>query len=171
MGKTTRCLGFRGKKSRKDYPGKDVKGCCLYELRPSIRRPFSIRSKCYGFDTGFVTFIKGWDTIREEDRGLLWEHLTLDTLRTRVNPSNLYYWRDKSGREIDFIVRKQGRQVHAIECKINPDHFEPKSFIAFRTLYPEGENHIVSPVIKVPYRRRHNEMVFKYSSLIHLHLT
>ncbi len=146
----------------------------VFQLSPfhgGGRREITQRSKCYGFDTGFVTFIKGWDTIREEDRGLLWEHLTLDTLRTRINPSNLYYWRDKSGREIDFIVKKQGRQVHAIECKINPDHFEPKSFIAFRTLYPEGENHIVSPVIKVPYRRRHNEMVFKYSSLIHLHLT
>ena len=129
------------------------------------RREITQRPKCYGFDTGFVTFIKGWETIREDDRGLLWEHLALDTLRTRINPLNLYYWRDKSGREIDFIIRKQGRKVDAIECKINPDQFDPKSFIPFRSLYPEGENHIICPGIKDPYRRRHKGLLFNYSSL------
>jgi predicted AAA+ superfamily ATPase len=129
------------------------------------RREITRRPKCYGFDTGFVTFIKGWDTIREDDRGLLWEHLALDTFRTRINPSNLYFWRDKSGREIDFIVRGRGRMTHAVECKINPDHFDPGSFIAFRKLYPEGKNHIVCPGIKEPYRRRHQDLVFTYSSL------
>ncbi|KKM26623.1 hypothetical protein LCGC14_1582950, partial [marine sediment metagenome] len=37
------------------------------------RREITHRPKCYAFDTGFVTFIKGWDSIREDDRGLLWE--------------------------------------------------------------------------------------------------
>jgi predicted AAA+ superfamily ATPase len=37
--------------------------------REIVRRP-----KCYAFDSGFVTFEKGWDTIRADDRGLLWEH-------------------------------------------------------------------------------------------------
>ena len=35
------------------------------------------RPKCYAFDTGFVTFERGWNDIRDDDRGLLWEHLVL----------------------------------------------------------------------------------------------
>lgn len=76
------------------------------------------------FDTGFVTFVKGWESIREDDRGLLWEHLVLDTLRAGTDGRPLYYWRDKSGRELDFIMKGSGKQVDAIECKINPDRFE-----------------------------------------------
>lgn len=129
------------------------------------RREITQRPKCYGFDTGFITFIKGWDSIRDDDRGLLWEHLTLDTLRTRINPSNLYYWRDKSGREIDFVVKGQDRHIHAIECKTNPDQLEPKSLVVFRSLYPEGENYIISPHIKAPYKRRTGELTINYCSL------
>jgi predicted AAA+ superfamily ATPase len=54
------------------------------------RREMTHRPKGYSFDTGFVTFTKGWDSIREDDRGLLWEHLVLDTLRTVVDDHNLF---------------------------------------------------------------------------------
>lgn len=134
------------------------------------RREITRRPKCYGFDTGFVTFIKGWDSIREDDRGLLWEHLVLDTLRTRVNISNLYYWRDKSGREIDFVVKEQRQRVHAIECKIDPEQFEPKSLLAFRSLYPKGENYLISPKIKMAYTRKHKNLMLNYCSLSNLPL-
>ena len=69
------------------------------------RREIVGRSKCYAFDTGFVTFEKGWDTIRDEDRGLLWEHLVLDALRFRDADDGIFYWRDKAGREVDFAVK------------------------------------------------------------------
>lgn len=129
------------------------------------RREFTRRPKCYGFDTGFVTFIKGWNSIREDDRGLLWEHLVLDTLRTYKDESSLYYWRDKSRREIDFVVKEQGEQIHAIECKINPDQFNPNSLFAFRSLYPKGDNYIISPRVKMTYRRKHKDLMLQYSSL------
>jgi uncharacterized protein len=56
----------------------------VHLLRPfhgGGKREIVSRPKCYAFDTGFVTFEKGWDTIRTDDRGLLWEHLVLDSLR------------------------------------------------------------------------------------------
>lgn len=134
------------------------------------RREITRRPKCYGFDTGFVTFIKGWDSIREDDRGLLWEHLVLDNLRTHINVANLYYWRDKSGREIDFVVKEQGQRVHAIECKIDPERFDAKSFLAFRAIYPEGENYIVTPNIKIAYKREHKALTLNYGSLNNLPL-
>ena len=50
-----------------------------------VRRP-----KCYGFDTGFVTLERGWHSLREDDRGVLWEHLVLDALRLRHADSDIF---------------------------------------------------------------------------------
>ncbi|HPW17054.1 MAG TPA: ATP-binding protein [Candidatus Aminicenantes bacterium] len=111
------------------------------------------RPKVYGFDTGFVTYARGWQDIRDDDRGLLWEHLILDTLRAATSGEGLFYWRDKSGREVDFVLRR-GRDVDAFECKINPDRFDPASLAVFRAAYPRGRNTLVCPGIRKAYERR-----------------
>lgn len=129
------------------------------------RREITRRPKCYAFDTGFVTFVKGWDTIRDDDRGLLWEHLALDMLRTVVDDHNVLYWRDKSGREVDFVVRGLEHKTDAIECKINPDHFDPVNLMVFRSLYPEGKNYVLSPNIKSPYQRRYEKLLINFISV------
>jgi hypothetical protein len=126
------------------------------------RREITHRPKCYAFDTGFVTFVKGWDSIREDDRGLLWEHLVLDTLRTVYDDNNLLYWRDKSGREVDFVVKGQGKKARTIECKIKPDHFDPANLAVFRALYPEGENYVLSPGVKSSYQRRYGKLLVNF---------
>lgn len=132
------------------------------------RREITQRPKCYAFDTGFVTFAKGWDSIREEDRGLLWEHLVLDTLRTSTENRTIYYWRDKTGREVDFVIKGNGRQVDAVECKINPDRFEPESLTVFRENYLEGKNYVVSPTVKMPYQQRFGKLMVRYCNVNHL---
>lgn len=129
------------------------------------RREITRRPKCYSFDTGFVTFVKGWDSIREDDRGLLWEHLVLDILRTVVDDHNLLYWRDKSGREVDFVIKGGREQVDAIECKINPDHFDPAHLAVFRSLYSEGRNYVLSPTIKSSYQRRYGKLQVDFISM------
>ncbi len=129
------------------------------------RREMTHRPKCYAFDTGFVTFVKGWDSIREDDRGLLWEHLVLDTLRTVVDDHNLFYWRDKSGREVDFVIKSGRKQSDAIECKINPDRFDPAHLTVFRSLYPEGKNYVLSPNIKSSYQRRYGKLKVDFISI------
>jgi len=129
------------------------------------RREITQRPKCYSFDTGFVTFVKGWDSIREEDRGLLWEHLVLDTLRALVDDHSLFYWRDKSGREVDFLVKRGRQQSDAIECKINPDQFDPTHLTVFRSLYPEGKNYVLSPNIKSSYQRRYGNSKVDFISI------
>ena len=132
------------------------------------RREITQRPKCYTFDTGFVTFAKGWDSIREEDRGLLWEHLVLDTLRTGMDYRTIYYWRDKSGREVDFVMKGSGQQVDTVECKINPDRFDFNSLAVFRANYPEGRNYVVSPAVKAPYQQRFRKLVVRYCNVNHL---
>lgn len=132
------------------------------------RREIVRRPKIYAFDTGFVTFVAGWDNIREEDRGLLWEHAVLDTLRMDIEEKNLYYWRDKSGREMDFVIKGKDHSADAIECKINPDGFSSGNLVLFRSLYPEGNNYVVCPAIKIPYRRKHGTLVVQYCSTTNL---
>lgn len=129
------------------------------------RREITQRPKCYAFDTGFVTFVKGWDSIREDDRGLLWEHLAFDTLRSTVDDHTLFYWRDKSGREVDFVIKGGQQPSDTMECKINPDHFDPAHLTAFRSLYPEGKNYVLSPNIKSPYQRRYGKLKVDFISI------
>jgi len=141
----------------------------MYLLRPfhgGGQREIVSRPKCYAFDTGFVTYEKGWDTIRDDDRGLLWEHLILDSLRFHFSDDDIYYWQDKSRREVDFVVRRNRNRIDAIECKINPDKLEPEAIQVFRSLYPEGENYIVSPSVKQPYRIRRGGMLFHVQSSV-----
>ncbi len=136
----------------------------LFLIKPFFgggRREIIRRPKCYGFDTGFVTFVKGVNSIRDEDRGLLWEHLVLDTLRSYIPERDIFYWRDKSDREIDFVI-PHSDQVHVIECKINPDQFEADSLSYFRSLYPNGHNYVVSPAIKESYYRRYENNIVEF---------
>ncbi|MCX6560823.1 MAG: ATP-binding protein [Candidatus Aminicenantes bacterium] len=117
------------------------------------RREIIKRPKVYGFDTGFVTHAQGRSGLRDEDRGLLWEHLVLDVLRDVAGPENVHFWRNKSGAEVDFVVRKGG-DVWAVECKLSPQGFSPKGLAAFRDLHPGGKNFMVSPFPAEPHERQ-----------------
>ncbi len=129
------------------------------------RREIVRRPKCYAFDTGFVTFEKGWDSIREDDRGLLWEHLVLDTLRFGHADQDIFYWQDKTRREVDFVVRRTRGRIDAIECKINPDKLNTIPVETFRALYPRGDNYIVVPRLKDAHRIRRNKKVYTVCTL------
>ena len=122
------------------------------------------RPKCYAFDTGFVAFERGWERIRDEDRGILWEHLVLDSLLMRHPETDVLYWQDKSRREVDFVIRRAGGAVDAVECKINPDRLNAGPVEVFRRIYPEGENYVVTPLDRPPYRIRRGDLVFTVCS-------
>jgi len=135
----------------------------IYPVRPfhgGGRRELVKRPKVYGFDTGFVTYVRGWNEIREEDRGWLWEHLVLDCLRARTGGDGIFFWRDKSGREIDFVIPR-GEEVDAYGCKINPERFDSESLWAFRQLYPRGRNYVVCPGITEAYEWRSKGLIIK----------
>lgn len=128
------------------------------------KREITQRLKCYAFDTGFVTFAKGWNDIRDDDRGLLWEHLVLDMLRTHVLPNDIFYWRNKSGYEIDFVVKRKNHTADVFECKINPAHYAAKQLISFREIYPKGRNFCICPFIQKPYHIKAGGMLVEIIS-------
>jgi hypothetical protein len=101
--------------------------------------------KIYGFDTGFVSFFRGWDPLRPEDCGVLWEHLVLEHLQAHLPDLPIRYWRTKAGHEVDFVLAHPRDQVDAVECKWSPEEFDPKSLRMFRSRYPKGRNYLISP--------------------------
>lgn len=116
------------------------------------RREIIGQPKVYGFDTGFVAYARGWDELRAEDCGLLWEHLVLDTILAAGLPQ-VQFWRDKQQREVDFVVPRGRSHVHAIECKWKPDGFETRNLAVFRASYARGRNFVVSPLTGSGYQR------------------
>lgn len=101
--------------------------------------------KIYAFDTGFVSFSRGWAPLRPDDCGLLWEHVVLEYLQACAPAHEINYWRDTSGREVDFVVRRNRDEVDAIACKWDPRRFEADALKAFRSRYPGGRNYLVCP--------------------------
>ncbi len=127
------------------------------------RREIVAQPKVFGFDTGLVCHARGWDRLRAEDCGVLWEHLVLDALIAAGRPK-IHFWRDKQQREVDFVVPRGREAVDAIECKWNPDAFERRGLGAFRALYPEGKNYVVSPLHGPGYERMEDGMKISFVS-------
>ena len=118
--------------------------------------------KVYAFDTGFVCAMRGWQTLRPEDYGLMWEHCVLNELlgALQLVYRNVHYWRDRAGHEIDFVLRERGHNdpVTAIECKYRSHSLGSLTdmggnFAAFRKLHPHGKNYVVATDVTQPYNR------------------
>jgi hypothetical protein len=140
-------------------------------LLATVLRPYSgntsvelkSRPKVYAFDTGFVCYLRGWESLRDEDRGHLLEHLTLNELLIAFPRTNVFYWRDKQKHELDFVVKDgRGHKVTAIECKVKPDKFTKNNLKIFRKLHPKGRNLVVCLDLLERFERRYDEMVVEF---------
>jgi len=118
-----------------------------------IRQP-----KAYAFDTGFIGFARGWDPLRPDDLGPLWEHLVLEHLQAHCPDTPVRYWRDKQGHEVDFVLARRRDEVDAIECKWNPDAFDRSALQYFRGFYPQGRNYLVTPSGDPAYNKRYGDL-------------
>jgi len=138
-----------------------------------VLRPFNTRRskeiiaapKVYVFDTGFVCYYRGWNELRREDMGLLWEHFVLNELYAHLQSRNIRYWRDKRGHEVDFILARQGKPPLAIETKWSAADFDATNLRSFRAEYPRGENYVVAQDIKQPFRRAYGSIQVEFVSL------
>ena len=131
-----------------------------------VVHPFSTRRsvelvkmpKVYAFDTGFVACHRGWDPLRPEDLGLLWEHIVLEHLQAHFPDTPVRYWRDKGGREVDFVLAHRRDEVDAIECKWDSSAFDGTALRVFRSYYPTGRNYLVTPSTLPPYTKRYGAL-------------
>jgi predicted AAA+ superfamily ATPase len=137
----------------------------VHVVRPfSTHRPTEIVAapKVYGFDTGFVSYYKGWNELHQEDLGLLWEHCVLNEIHAQLQTGQIRYWRDKRGHEIDFVIARRNHMPTAIECKWSAADFDPSALKAFRRQYPQGKNYVIANDVTRHYRRHfeHQEISF-----------
>jgi len=138
-----------------------------------VIRPFSSRRateivaapKVYGFDTGFVCHYKGWETLRPEDKGMLWEHYVLNEIHARLQRRDVRTWRDKQHHEIDFVLQRSPRDVTAIECKWSADQFDPANLKVFRGLHPKGTNFVVTSDVGIPFRKDYRGLLVDFVNL------
>ena len=113
--------------------------------------------KVYGFDTGFVSFTRGWDPLRPADFGILWEHLVLESLQAYLPDYPVQYWHDRRGREIDFVIARNRDAIDVFECKWDATRFDGASLAVFREYYPRGRNYLVTPTARPAYTIRSGE--------------
>lgn len=64
------------------------------------------------------------------------------------------YWRNKQGREADFVMAHRRDKVDVIECKWNSDAFDAAALAVFCGYYPKGRNYLVSPSGAPAYTKR-----------------
>ncbi len=107
----------------------------------------------YGFDTGFVTWAQGLHEIPDREKGLLWEHLMLNEPSARLQTREIRHWRDKRGREVDFVVPIRGRAPVAIDAKWRSDGFDPRGMLAMRAIHPGGLDLVVASDVGTPYTK------------------
>jgi uncharacterized protein len=102
--------------------------------------------KIYFYDVGLASYLLGAENERHVNRhplrGNLFENLVvIEALKYRYNRgkrSNLYFWRDAKGNEVDLLI-ESGPDVVPVEIKagatINPDYF--KGLRAFAARLPD----------------------------------
>jgi hypothetical protein len=137
-------------------------------VRPySARKPTEIIAapKVYAFDTGFVCHARGWDSLRDDDLGTLWEHLVLNEIQAQLQTREINYWRDKRKHEIDLVLARRGRNPQAVECKWSAGAFDPTNLLAFRRQHPEGANWVVATDVGRSFTRTWNGVTARFVSL------
>lgn len=137
-------------------------------IRPfSSYKPTEIVSapKVYAFDTGFICFFSVWQELRREDKGYLLEHFVLNEIVANLQTRKVYYWRDKRGHEVDFILTDRDKYLTTIECKWSTNDFDPSNIISFRRQYPFGENYVVANDVDIPFSKNYKEISIKYISI------
>jgi uncharacterized protein len=142
----------------------------LHVLRPYSaggRREIVAQPKVFGFDTGIVCHTRGWDDLRPEDCGVLWEHLVLEAL-IAAGETRIHFWRDKQQREVDFVLPRGRDTVDAIECKWKAGAFDARGLLAFRSHYPKGRNFVVGPMAGEPYDRTIADLAVTFLAPTHL---
>lgn len=140
----------------------------VHVVRPfSSYRPTEIVAapRVFGFDTGFVCYHRGWSSLREEDKGHLWEHFVLNEIQGVLQKRTVQYWRDKRGHEVDFVYEGRREEPVAIECKWSADEFDSRGLLAFRRQYPQGKNYVVAADVTRSFRRKYNEVSIQFVNL------
>ena len=121
--------------------------------------------KIYVFDTGFVSHFNGWHDLKNEDCGTLWEHLILNEILAISQRNMAYYWRNKKGFEVDYIIPLKNKSQVAIECKWSAKSFDAQNIAVFRKSYHSGDNIVVAHDVENEILKEINGIKIRFMNL------
>jgi hypothetical protein len=158
----------------------------VFTLQP-YHRNFNKRltkmPKLYFYDTGLACTLLGLEKEEQLEthylKGALFENLILlELLKGRLNkglPSNLYFWRDRTGNEVD-LIGEWGGTIHAMEIKYgatfqeaylkNLKYFnelcknQPDAKLLSYLIYTGSQEGNFLDVIMTPVDQIHNKILF-----------
>jgi predicted AAA+ superfamily ATPase len=150
----------------------------IYLLRP-YHRNFNKRiiksPKLYFYDTGVACSLLGITHTKQitthAAKGALFENMIIsELLKLRLNKGlqdNLYFWRDKTGNEVDVIIDDAGK-LTAMELKagetIAQDFF--KGLAYFSSLNPNPTGKVLVYGGKIQQKRSDNTIIKPWDELI-----
>jgi predicted AAA+ superfamily ATPase len=127
----------------------------IYLLKPyhnNFNKRIIKSPKLYFYDTGVASSLLGINNVKQitahAAKGPLFENLVItEILKERLNkglPDNLYYWRDKTGNEVDVVADHTGK-LTVLELKagetISSDFFKGLDY--FSSLHKMAENKLL----------------------------
>jgi uncharacterized protein len=150
----------------------------VYLLRPyfnNLNKRVLKSPKIYFYDTGVAASLLGIESTKQLTThamlGGLFENLMVnELLKERLNKGmqdNLYYWRDKTGNEVNMLIDDAGKLI-AIEMKagqtINPDYFKGLNYV--QAVYPKLKTRIVCYGGKLVQKRSNDVLVKPWNELV-----
>lgn len=128
----------------------------IIHLLPPYYKNFNKRQtkmpKLYFYDTGLASYLlgirKSGELVNHGYRGLLFENFVItELLKNRFNKgqrSNLFYWRDSSGNEVDVLIDNGNKQV-PVEIKSSLTFHEEflKGLFYWEKLTDQKNGHVV----------------------------
>ena len=112
------------------------------------RNEISKKAKYYFYDLGIrnaiISRFQGLDNRDINDKGALFEnYIFMELYKRELTKSayfnEIYFWRNKKGKEVDIVIEKDGK-VHAYECKFTERKVD---FSDFLEMYPQAETILV----------------------------
>jgi len=104
--------------------------------------------KIYFFDSGARNyFIKDFTPFAlRRDNGFLGENLFFSQMEKKKDYfTTIKYWRDKNGREVDFILEESGSlKAYEVKCKTNIKRKDLSNLFFFKSLYKDAQISLVN---------------------------
>lgn len=147
-----------------------------FRLQPffrNINKRLTKTPKIYFYDVGLVCFLLGIKSAEQTEtlplRGAIFENMVIcDFLKRQYNnglDNNLFFYRDKSQREID-LIQEDGLTLSAYEIMlsgtINPDFYKNLNY--FRSLFP---NETISTQIINTGKEENNDAQHGHINYLH----
>ena len=106
----------------------------------------------YVLDTGILHSlldIKSYDKLLGHPIvGASFENYVLNQLLTKVDASQIYFYRTADGTEMDFVITEGGKPAISIEVKLSSTPSTTKSFTTAKQDLETPKNYIVAPVLR-----------------------